>query len=242
MSVITVIDNGKGIPPDVLPHIFERFRQGDGTTARRHNGLGMGLAMVRHLVELHGGTVHAFSSGEGSQFTITLPLAVADAPTPRLPARRQSPANNVRPQLQDVKILVVEDEPDSRDLVSTMLQYCGAEVTAVATADEAMQAVRESEFHVLVSDIALEGGNGYDLVSKVRALGPAGLPAVAVTAYAREEDRRKAFAAGYQEHVAKPVDFEELAAIVADLATHPPRIRDDPETSRSTACARPCSA
>lgn len=215
---IRVNDDGLGIRADFLPHIFDRFRQADGRTTRSNGGLGLGLAIVRHLVELHGGTVSAGSEGpnKGSSFVV------------RLPSRRSSGvelraldgygAFADRPDLRGTEVLVVDDEADARDLVSTVLGQCGASVRAVASAKEALAMIVNRMPHVLVSDIGMQGDDGYVLIRKVRALAPAPkLPAIAVTAYAAAEDRARALRAGFQSHLSKPVEPAELAFAVANL-------------------------
>jgi PAS domain S-box-containing protein len=209
--VITVADTGKGIASDLLPEIFERFRQAVST--RAYGGLGLGLAIVRHLVELHGGRVAADSPGvgQGATFTVYLPLVDA-APPP--PPRRDS--SQEFPRLDGVRVLVVDDEPDARALMGTVLGQCGAEVATVPSAAAALEALRRGSYDVLVSDISMPEEDGYQLMRKVRATNP-GLPAAAVTAFARAEDKEAALAAGFQLHVAKPVEPATLARAVESL-------------------------
>jgi PAS domain S-box-containing protein len=225
---IAVSDTGHGIDPGFLPHVFDRFRQADGTTTRHHGGLGLGLAIVRHLVELHGGTVKAESPGEsqGATFTVLLPVAPVYAPgvdEARVhPAARDTlPAFECRDRLDGLRVLVVDDEQDTREMLKAGLGQCGAEVTAAGSAAEAISEVRLSPPDVLISDIGMPEEDGYELMRQVRAL-PAGqggkVPAIALTAYARTEDRLQALRAGYQMHVTKPVELAELAAVVASLA------------------------
>ncbi|MBD1933362.1 MULTISPECIES: hybrid sensor histidine kinase/response regulator [Cyanophyceae] len=226
---IQISDTGAGISPDFLPYVFERFRQADGTTTRSHGGLGLGLAIVRHLVELQGGTVHAESLGEGqgATFTVRLPLidkgqATRDKglgtqkdshPTPIPDPQSPIPLNGLR-------VLIVDDEADARDLLSTMLAEYGAEVTAVPSVSVALETLQRLKPDVLVSDIGMPEENGYSLIRKIRALDTASknIPAVALTAYARAEDRTQALLSGFQLHVPKPVDPAELAAVIANLA------------------------
>ncbi|AKJ06726.1 Two-component hybrid sensor and regulator [Archangium gephyra] len=217
---VTVRDEGPGVPADFLPHIFERFRQLEGGTTRRHGGLGLGLAIVRHLVELHGGTVHAASegAGQGATFTVLLPPA-----TPRqVRTERPAPPAVLPPHavLSRRRILVVDDEEDNREVLKVMLEEYGALVVTAASASEALRAVREGRPDLLVSDIGMPGEDGYRLISQVRAL-PAeeggGVPAVALTAYARVEDRTRALTAGFNMHVAKPVEPTELLSILSNL-------------------------
>ncbi|HEY3065333.1 MAG TPA: PAS domain-containing protein [Methylomirabilota bacterium] len=218
---ISVSDTGVGISPAFLPHLFERFRQADSTATRTHGGLGIGLALVRHLVELHGGRVRAESAGEGqgATFTVELPLL----PTTTTPAALRSeltPAAEGLPALDGVRVLVVDDEADARELVTAVLERCGAIVEPAASAAEAEAALERSTPDVVVSDVGLPGEDGYALVRKLRSLDGerAGIPAVALTAYAHPADRTRALLAGFQMHLAKPIEPEELAAVVANLA------------------------
>ncbi|PTL78597.1 PAS domain-containing protein [Vitiosangium sp. GDMCC 1.1324] len=224
---VMVEDEGPGIPADFLPHLFERFRQLEGGTTRRHGGLGLGLAIVRHLVELHGGTVHATSEGQGrgATFKVLLPPAVPRPATPEATSVRRSlslpvPGALRHPGLVERRILVVDDEEDNREVLKVMLEEYGANVITAATAAEALQAVREKRPELLISDIGMPGEDGYQLIAQVRAL-PAeeggGVPAVALTAYARVEDRTRALTAGFNMHVAKPVEPAELLTILSNL-------------------------
>jgi len=221
---LRVKDTGKGIPPGFLPHVFDRLRQADSTSTRAHGGLGIGLAIVRHLVELHGGTVAAESGGEGkgAVFTVELPVSAATGP-PRLAPDSAAAQEGVR--LDGVRVMVVDDEADTRDLLSFSLRNYGAEVTALGSASEALAAIQRDKPDVLVSDIGLPGDDGYSLIRKVRALDEdrgGRVPAAALTAYAKDEDRTRAIAAGFQAHVPKPVELAELASVVASLAGREP--------------------
>jgi PAS domain S-box-containing protein len=224
-ACITVTDTGQGISPEFLPFVFERFRQADSTSTRVHGGLGLGLAIVRHLVELHGGRVDVASGGEGRGATFTVHLPLADA-APNDGAAHWTPEEkdssfSTRPDLGGLHVLVVEDEQDGRELITTVLERCGARVTAVRNVAEALEALEEGRPDVLLSDIGLPGEDGYTLIRKVRALEAergSQIPAAALTAYASADDRLRALAAGFQVHVAKPVEPSELTAIVASLA------------------------
>jgi CheY-like chemotaxis protein len=225
-AVIRVSDNGQGIGADLLPHVFERFRQGDSSSTRQHGGLGLGLAIARHLVELHGGTVEAHSAGadQGATFTVSLPvLALRPGPAkverPRTPQPWQAPG---RSALTGLRVLVVDDEADAREMLTLVLARTGAEVTAVGSVREALDAMEEWRPNVLVSDVGMPGEDGYALIQRVRGLSPdrGGLvPAVALTAYARAEDRTRILASGFQMHVPKPVDPGELITVVESLAS-----------------------
>jgi PAS domain S-box-containing protein len=218
--VLTVSDNGKGIEPEFLPHVFERFRQADSTSTRAHGGLGLGLAIVRHLVELHGGTVHAESAGagQGATFIVRLPMALAPA-EPEAPSASSTEEAQVR--LDGVRVMVVEDEDDVRDFLRVSLVQYGAEVTTFATTAEALLAVEAERPDVLVSDIGMPGEDGYGFIRRVRALGPergGQVPAAALTAYAKGEDGQRVLSAGFQVHLPKPVQPSDLASVVAMLA------------------------
>ncbi len=225
-AIIAVEDTGIGITPEFLPCVFDRFTQADGSATRRHGGLGLGMAIVRHLIELHGGTVRADSEGEnrGTTFTAMLPMSAAipqDAPEVfHADVRGEVPV--ALPNLDGIRILVVDDEPDSRSFLSALLQKQGATVRVAASAVEAIDAFMAGRPDVLVSDIAMPGQDGYDLIRLVRELSPddGGLtPAVALTAYVRPQDAETALSAGYQRHIRKPVVVSELIGAVAALAT-----------------------
>jgi CheY-like chemotaxis protein/nitrogen-specific signal transduction histidine kinase len=223
---VCVTDTGQGIGPDFLPHLFERFRQADSTTTRSHGGLGLGLAIVRHLVELHGGAVVAESAGvgHGARFTITLPiepeLVERSEGMATLPPPSRAPEPVAPAALKGMKVLAVDDEADARELVVMVLEKEGAEVTVVATASEALARLREMRPNVLVSDISMPDEDGYALIRRVRALPEEGggrTPSVALTAYSREEDRRKALGAGFDLHIPKPIDPARLVEAIARL-------------------------
>jgi len=208
--------------------VFDRFRQLDSSSRRAHGGLGLGLAIVRHVVELHGGTVSCDSEGEGkgAMFRVRLPkrapgpAAVAVAPETRV-AGTLRPADDELVDLTGIKVLLVDDEPDARELLTEVLQQCGAIVVATHSADEALRLVQRERPAVLLSDIGLPGEDGYRLISRVRALPPGkggDLPAAAITAYARSDDAQRALQAGYQRHAPKPIQPTTLAALVAGLA------------------------
>ncbi len=220
---ISVIDAGIGISPDFLPHVFDRFRQADSSTTRRHSGLGLGLTIVKELAELQGGSVRAKSPGEGqgATFVVTLPITVVHGDTPQQ-VRPKEPEEGesecTEESLSGIRVLVVDDEPDARQLIRQVLTACGAEVAEAASAAEAMPLVESSRPDILVSDIGMPNEDGYDLIRRIRTrLAAKALPAVALTAFARSEDRRRALLAGFQTHVAKPVDPAELVAVVASL-------------------------
>ena len=216
---ICVADSGIGIQPDFLPHIFERFRQADTTTTRKYGGLGLGLSIVKQIVELHGGTVAANSDGEGqgAVFRVKLPLAISQlAEHPRSSQRLSVPWVNA--DLSNVKVLIVDDDPDSRDLVHRLLSDCGATVTAAASAAEALAATHNQRPDILISDIGMPEIDGYQLLRSLRTNSEIRFPAIALTAFARPEDRTRALLAGYVAHVAKPVEAAELIATVAAVS------------------------
>ena len=227
---VAVADTGAGIRPEVLPHIFDRFHQADRTITRRFGGLGLGLAIVKHLVELHGGRVRADSAGEGtgSTFTVTLPASAAPSAIAAGPPPVSATDALTAVALDGVRVLVVEDEPDTLQFLKRLFENHGAAVITAASAAAAMEAFARDQVAVLISDIGLPGVDGYDLMRQIRSLRPEGhrVAAIALTAYARAEDRTRALRAGYQAHVTKPVDGAELVAMVASLmelttAAHP---------------------
>lgn len=225
---ISVADTGQGIDPEFLPFVFDRFRQADGSFARRHGGLGLGLAISRHLVELHGGTITATSEGLGKGATFVVSLPSESSPllrTPPLgrPAQSdfQPPTRLAEPELRGLRVLVVDDDDDSRDLVVSILQKCEAITTAASSAEQALDMIAIECPDVLVSDIGMPGMDGYDLMRAVRGLADERsrrVPAIAVTAYARNEDQHRALAEGFQLHLAKPIEPASFAAAVASLS------------------------
>jgi signal transduction histidine kinase len=221
---ITVSDTGMGISAEFLPYVFERFRQADGSSTRSQSGLGLGLAIVRHLVEMHGGTVQAESpgAGQGATFTVIIPLTASQELTANS-QRQNEEIDNLKSShviLDDLRVLIVDDDAETREVLTVMLRQFGAEVMAVASCKEAIEVLTQTKPDVLLSDIALPDEDGYALIQKVRMLEPerGGLtPAAALTAHAGIEARTRALSAGFQAHVAKPVDAPHLAAVIADL-------------------------
>jgi len=211
-----ITDSGVGIHRDVLPFVFDRFRQADSSLTR-HGGLGLGLAIVRHIVELHGGTVTAASPGEGRGATFTIRLPAGDRQIPEAPAQAPAPIRyfDVTPLLRGRTVLVVEDHDDARELIVRVLQSAGANVVGAAAAEEAIKRVAAVRPDVMVADIGLPDEDGYALLRRIRTLYGADLPAIALTAYARAADRERALAAGFQQHVIKPVDPQRLVETVA---------------------------
>jgi PAS domain S-box-containing protein len=224
---VVVTDTGRGVDPKLLPFIFERFRQGDSSTTREHGGLGLGLAIVRHLVELHGGVVNAYSEGQGkgTEFILQLPIMVS-ARTSEPGEERVHPSaggdlSGSVPALAGVRVLVVDDERDAREIVSVILGEAGAEIATASSTREALDLIERWKPNVLISDIGMPGESGYDLIRIVRSLPAVSggqTPAIALTAYARTQDRLKILSAGFQMHVAKPIEPIELATVVASLA------------------------
>lgn len=228
---IEVTDSGAGISEDFLPHIFDRFRQADGTTTRRYGGLGLGLSIVRHLVELHGGTVQAYSVGEskGTTFTVTLPLPPSSPQVRRRnagtgslwPKALSDEHVAAQPSLSDVRVLLVDDDQDTLQVLSVMLGDSGAKVQTASSAAAALEVLQWYHPDVLVSDLAMPREDGYSLINKIRALeieGEGRLPAVALTSHVRVEDRTRALSAGFNMFVPKPVEPTELISAIANLS------------------------
>ncbi|HEY7543619.1 MAG TPA: ATP-binding protein, partial [Blastocatellia bacterium] len=225
---ITVSDSGEGIAPEFLPYVFDRFQQADGSITRRHGGLGLGLAIVRHLVEMHGGTIKARSegAGRGASFTVRLPLltVIAAEPLPTLrsgiASRGETPVTKRSTILNGLRILAVDDEPDMRDMLKALLEQYGADVMTATSVGEAMDALLRRRADVLVCDIGMPEEDGYSLIRKIRSLKPeqgGNIPAIALTGYVRVEERVRALEAGYQMFVPKPVEADELASMIANL-------------------------
>jgi CheY-like chemotaxis protein len=220
-----VSDNGIGIPASFLPHMFERFSQKDSSTTRTYGGLGLGLAITRQLVELHGGTIQASSPGEGqgATFVVELPLTISKnsmESTDRVHPTHQVPEEpSLLPSLTGVSVLFVDDEPDARDLVQRVLRGQGGAVTLAADGAEAIRVLETFEPDVLISDIGMHEMDGYQLIRHIRANETKGrrMPALAITAFARPEDRKKAILAGFQSHIATPFDMAELIIVVLVL-------------------------
>jgi PAS domain S-box-containing protein len=228
---VVVSDTGQGIVPEFLPYVFDRFRQADGASTRTHGGLGLGLAIVRHITELHGGRVTADSPGQGkgATFTVELPLMVIhkigekEWVHPRVDREGRSGFEPLL-SLDGVKVLVVDDEAETLLLLSTVLTQCGASVKTAASAEEGFTAVQAWRPNLIVSDIGMPGEDGYSFIKRVKTWARqegTWIPAVALTAYARAEDRMKTLASGYQMHVAKPVDVAELITVIVSLVERP---------------------
>jgi CheY-like chemotaxis protein/anti-sigma regulatory factor (Ser/Thr protein kinase) len=213
--VLRVADSGCGIAPEFLPHVFERFRQGDSSTTRAHGGLGLGLAIVHDLVELHGGTVHAESAGEGrgAVFTVRLPATLVRSGLSVVPTAASNP------RLAGSRVLVVDDDADSRDVLKAVLESAGAEVVTTTTAHETRALFARSHPHLLIADIGMPEEDGYSLIASIREMetGTSHVPAIALTARTRPEDVQQALAAGFQMHLAKPVDSRQLVESIASL-------------------------
>jgi CheY-like chemotaxis protein/anti-sigma regulatory factor (Ser/Thr protein kinase) len=222
---ITVNDTGKGISPDFLPYVFDRFRQSDTSSVRRHGGLGLGLALVKYLVELHGGTVEAASAGEGQGATFKVTLPVRAIATPIGEAEGAPVAVISSGELAGVRAVVVDDENDARELLKSALRHYGADVDAVSSAAEAYALITATPLRerpdIILADIEMPDEDGYSLIRHVREWEErtrnVSIPAVALTAYGRVEDRMRALKAGFQMHVAKPVDPDELVIVITSF-------------------------
>lgn len=237
---ISIIDTGIGISPEFLPHVFDRFRQADGSATRAQGGLGLGLAIVRQLVELHQGQIEVFSQGrgQGTTFTLHLPLdttvqpqPISGPPTVAVPAPPH-PCNLTLFPLAAVQVLVVEDHPDSRTMLQSLLEDAGASVVTVGSAAEAIEILPDIRPNVLVSDIAMPGSDGYGLIRQVRAWESQGgghIPAIALSAYAKPEDQTQSLLAGFEIHLAKPVDATVLVSTIAQLCQPVPSLSLSPE-------------
>jgi PAS domain S-box-containing protein len=221
--VIRVEDNGEGVAPEFLPYMFDRFRQADGSATRQHAGLGLGLAIVRHLVELHGGSVRASSDGQGRGTTVTVVLPAGDGFGEEVPTSQRAQrisTTNIGCPLAQRRVLVLDDEEDMRDLIAMILEHAGAKVTRVASVDAAVRAVEHAPPDVAVSDLAMPGEDGYSFVKRIRSSERQEVkrvPLVAMTAYARAEDRHRVLVAGFDRHVAKPIEPAELVHVLAEL-------------------------
>jgi CheY-like chemotaxis protein len=219
---LTVRDDGKGIDPAFLPHVFDRFQQADGSSSRTHAGLGLGLAIVRHLTELHGGTITAASEGlgRGAVFSVTLPRTTVLATKPQDEQAGHGGLGHAG-RLRGMAILVVDDEPDAREMMMSLLQMCGASAMEAGSAAEALRLLPQLRPDVMLSDLGMPGEDGFSLIRKVRALPGAeggATPAIALSGYASTEDRKRALAAGFQVHLAKPVNVTELIATLRNLS------------------------
>jgi CheY-like chemotaxis protein len=221
---LRVTDSGEGIAPEFLPFIFDRYRQADASATRSHGGLGLGLSIAKHIVELHGGTIDAFSEGpgRGATFVVRLPPSELEV--------RTDTGRNTDVSLAGAHVLVVEDQPDGRELVARIITERGGRVSTAVNASEAIARFTEEPPHLVISDIAMPGMNGYELLNRLRALEEGRrVPAIALTPYARAEDRTRSLLAGYQGHVPKPVDPAELLATVASLLQLAERPDDTPK-------------
>jgi CheY-like chemotaxis protein len=220
-ALIRVKDTGVGIAPEFLPYVFDRFRQADGTSTREHMGMGLGLAIVRHVVDLHGGAVSAASkgTGEGSEFIVRIPVSTAPLSVAFAKASATEPASSEKWQTRH-RVLVVEDDDDAREVATACLERGGFEVRVASSANDALQTMPDWRPDVIVSDISMPEMDGYEFIRKLRALPEdrgGRVPALALTAYARLEDAAKAMSSGYQAHIAKPINPDELIAAITKL-------------------------
>ena len=235
VAELQVSDTGQGIATEFLPYVFDRFRQAESTSNRTHGGLGLGLSIVRHLVEMHGGTVHVESAGlgTGTTFTVRLPLLASDDNSE--PSEPQL-AWEYPPKLAGLRLLVVDDQPDILELIEEVFTPAGTIVRLCASATEGLATLRAWQPDLLISDIAMSGEDGYWLIDKVRALPQeegGAIPAVALTAYVRVEDRTRVLAAGFQMYVPKPIEPTELISVVASLVAPPGEKVSLPDVPRS---------
>jgi CheY-like chemotaxis protein len=221
---LIVADTGDGIDPEFLPHVFDRFRQADGTSTRRHGGLGLGLSIARHLVEMHGGIMQAYSAGigQGARFTVHLPLVTSrHFPRPVESESMSEPVTVVLPErpLNGLRILEVDDEADARDVIREALEQFGADVMTASSASEAIAAIPAFKPDVVVCDIGMPGEDGFSLIRRIRSVEHGKtVPAVALTGYARTDEKMRALEGGYQRFIPKPVEIETLVSIIASLA------------------------
>jgi CheY-like chemotaxis protein len=228
---VSVSDMGEGIAAEFVPYVFDRFRQADASTTRRHGGLGLGLAIVRQLVEMHGGSVAVTSPGvgQGSMFSVRLPIKSKELP-PAEGSDSGSPeraASQSESSLDGVRVIVVDDEPDARQLVNKLLSREGADVVVAASTSEALECVAKQAPDIVVSDIGMPGQDGYVLVRELRKqFSPVDLPAIALTAYARPEERQLALDSGFQMHLTKPLDVQTLISAVSQLAMKASSVRN----------------
>jgi CheY-like chemotaxis protein len=218
---LLVSDTGEGIAPEILRHIFEPFQQADSTTRRTHQGLGLGLAIVRQLVEAHGGRVHAESAGKGrgAAFVVELPITAVRVARPLGTRERDGARSSSR--LDGLRVLVVDDQTDAREVVALILRERGAEVHLAGSVAGALEVLKHTAIDVLISDLAMPGADGYDLIRALRAddaRQPGGVRAVALTAYAGHEVRERAIAAGFAAHATKPLDPDDLVELIARLS------------------------
>jgi CheY-like chemotaxis protein len=214
---LSVTDSGEGIDPAVLPHVFEPFQQADSTTTRTHQGLGLGLAIVRQLVEAHGGRTQAQSAGRGKGATFVVELPIVAVRAARAAGGPAAPAPRAGNRLEGLHVLVVDDHGDAREVLGVALREHGAHVLLAAGASEALEILGRTRVDVMVSDLAMPGADGYELIAAVRAARGAAIPAVALTAYAGREVRERAIAAGFAAHATKPLDPDDLVDLIARL-------------------------
>ncbi|HEX8637276.1 MAG TPA: ATP-binding protein, partial [Pyrinomonadaceae bacterium] len=222
---IIVADTGQGIAPEFLPYVFDRFSQADSSSTRKHNGLGLGLAIVRHLAELHGGTIGAESEGKdkGANFTLTLPYSTIfkkRSPVVREESNGTTPNENGGTELNGLRVLIVDDDIDTCDMLTYVLTHWGAETQSSASVAEALSRLTEWQPNILLTDINMPGEDGYELLNQLRSMpteNGAEIPAIALTAMARPEDSEQVLSAGFHLHLAKPIDIDELVRAITRL-------------------------